>query len=168
MITIWMAPWQSLTKEETPSDVNSKICTVLDNGDLECIHYQEVWKVDVVTQTITTQSEVNLVTTVSGPGVLLVETIHMTITATLESVSLSTTMLLEAEIETKTTSKRPRLVTRTEKEGSKSTVDITKEVKYKSTKAAPTTTVRVISTATQYVGTITRTKTRPRPTFIEQ
>ncbi|KAH8727019.1 hypothetical protein GQ44DRAFT_145564 [Phaeosphaeriaceae sp. PMI808] len=53
MFTYWLAPWQSLTAGETPSDVDVKVCTVLDDGNLECIRYQDVWEIVVVTRTLT-------------------------------------------------------------------------------------------------------------------
>ena len=45
---------------------------------------------------------------VSGPGTLVVETIHMDITMTMSSISLSTRMVLETEFEVETTSKSTR------------------------------------------------------------
>ena len=62
--------------------------------------------------TSTSTSQVDLTTTVSGPGLFMVETIHMNITTSYTTVSLSTTMMLETEIETETTAKSTKLVTR--------------------------------------------------------
>ncbi|KAF2110333.1 hypothetical protein BDV96DRAFT_650978 [Lophiotrema nucula] len=166
MMTYWIAPWQSLTKGDTPTDVDIKICTLLENDEMECISYQEVWEVQVVTSTITTQRVVDLTTTVSGPGLLLVETMHVNVTDTIQSISLSTTLMLHTEIEIETTSKSRKLVTRTESGVAPvSTLFITKKVKYKSpsTEETPTTTVLVTSTATR-TSTITQTKPRLRPT----
>ncbi|KAF2797098.1 hypothetical protein K505DRAFT_270238 [Melanomma pulvis-pyrius CBS 109.77] len=167
MMTYWMAPWQSLTGGDTPSDVDIKICTVLDNDKLECLRYQEVWEVVVVTKTVTSQRQVNLATTITGPGTLIMETIQIYITDTIETIDLSTILMLETEIETETTSRGKKLVTRLGDEQGvpASTVYLTKKVKYRSTESEePTTTVRVISTATQYV---TRTIVHPRPTLLD-
>jgi hypothetical protein len=135
MMTYWMAPWQSLTRGDTPSDVDIKICTEQENGKSECMRYQEVWEVVVVTQTVTKQRQINLETTITGPGTLIVETLHVFITDTIETVDLSTIMLLETEIETETTSKGKKLVTiSADGEGpAASTVYITKKVMYRST-----------------------------------
>lgn len=103
MYTFWLAPWQALTAGEPPSDVDVKICTVLDNDDLECMRYQEVWEVVVITQTVTTERTIQFSTTVSGPGTLLVETLQTTITDTVESIDLSTILLLETDIEIEST-----------------------------------------------------------------
>lgn len=135
MMTYWMAPWQSLTRGDTPSDVDIKICTVLDNDELECLRYQEVWEVVVVTKTVTSQRQVNLATTITGPGTLIMETIQIYITDTVETIDLSTILILETEIETETTSKGKKLATRLgDGQGAPaSTVYLTKKVKYRST-----------------------------------
>jgi hypothetical protein len=161
MVTYYAAPWQSVTMGEPPKDVEAKICTILDDGNLECESYEEVWQVNVVTVTRTSTSQVDLATTVSGPGLFMVNTIHINITTTYESVSLSTTMLLETEIEMETTSKSTRTAT-SPMELVESTAYITKIVKHASkAKPKPTTTVLVTSVATVSVGTITRTAARP-------
>ncbi|KAF2877252.1 hypothetical protein BDV95DRAFT_558775 [Massariosphaeria phaeospora] len=164
VMTYYLAPWQSLTLGETPSDVDMKICTELEGDQLECIRYQEVWEVLVVTSTITTQRAVQLATTVTGPGTLLVETMQVYVTDTVETVDLSTVLLLETEIETESTSRGTKLVTRPE-DGEvlpTSTVHTTQEVHYKSPAPEPTTitTVRETSVVTLY-STITRTRARP-------
>ncbi|KAF1842315.1 uncharacterized protein K460DRAFT_370290 [Cucurbitaria berberidis CBS 394.84] len=129
MYTYWLAPWQSLTAGETPSDVDVKICTVLDNGDLECERYQEVWEVVIVTNTITTTRTVQLSTTVTGPGTIHVETLQATITDTVESIDLSTILLLETEFETESTkSDRKPLTTVLSTQEVFTTVYITKHV----------------------------------------
>lgn len=135
MMTYWLAPWQSLTAGTAPSDVDIKICTVQEDESLECIRYQEVWEVFVVTKTVTTQREVQLTTTVTGPGTLIVETLNAVITDTVETIDLSTTLLLETEIETESTSKGKKLVTKPKapSEAATSTLYITKHVKYKTT-----------------------------------
>jgi hypothetical protein len=136
MTTYWMAPWQSLTRGDTPSDVDIKVCTELEDGKSNCERYQEVWEVVVVTQTSTMQRQINLATTMTGPGTLIVETMHVTITDTIETVDLSTIILLETEIETETISKGKKLVTKPDNGESvaASTVYITKKVKYRSTR----------------------------------
>jgi hypothetical protein len=103
--TYWIAPWQSLTAGETPSDIDVKICTELDDGNKECSRYQEVWEVVMVTRTTTTSRSINLLATVTGPGTLIIETIHAFINDTISTVDLSTTLLLEAQIETESTSR---------------------------------------------------------------
>jgi len=129
MITYYMAPWQALTGGGTPSNVDSKICTVQSDGRLDCAYYHEVWYIQIITVTSTTTSHVNLTTTVSGPDTFMVETIHMDITTTISSISLSTSMLLETEIEVETTSKstRPSLA-----EFTQPTVYMTRTVEYAS------------------------------------
>lgn len=133
MTTFWLAPWQSLTLGETPSDVDIKVCTVLEDETLECRRYQEVWEVVVVTQTTTTEREVQLSTTVTGPGTLLIETLQAHITDTVVFFNLTTTLILETQIEIETTSKSRKLVTGTgNEEEPTSTTYITKAVKYRS------------------------------------
>lgn len=146
MRTFFLAPWQSLTAGDTPSDVDIKICTVHADESLECMRYQEVWEIVVVTKTLTTQREVQLTTTVTGPGTLIVETMKAIITDTIETVDLSTTLLLETEIESESTSKGKKLVTRPNDNPGPaistpapltpavSTLYITKKVLHKSTK----------------------------------
>lgn len=133
MMTYWLARWQSLTAGNAPSDVDIKICTIQEGGGMECIRYQEVWEVFVVTKTITTQRDVQLTTTVTGPGTLIIETLNAVITDTVETIDLSTSLLLETEIETESTSKGRKLVTRSKvpSEAAASTLYITKHVKYK-------------------------------------
>jgi hypothetical protein len=106
IFTYYVAPWQSMTAGETPSDVDVKICKVLDNGDLECSRFQEVWEVVVVTSTLTTTHPIAFTATVSGPGTLIVETLQAIVTDTITTLGLSTTLLLETEIETESTSTR--------------------------------------------------------------
>ncbi|CAO2657180.1 Nn.00g033060.m01.CDS01 [Neocucurbitaria sp. VM-36] len=169
MFTYWLAPWQSLTAGESPADVDVKICSVLEDGELECIRYQEVWEVVLVTQTVTTERTIQFSTTVSGPGTLLVETLQTTITDTVESIDLSTILLLETEIEAESTSsgRKPVTTIRSTQEVV-STVYITKHLQHKSTSTSePTTTVWVTSIATQRVGTTTVTRRRPQPRMAE-
>ncbi|KAF2735551.1 hypothetical protein EJ04DRAFT_491405 [Polyplosphaeria fusca] len=164
MMTYWIAPWESLTAGETPSDVDIKICTLMDNEEMGCISYQEVWEVVVVTSTITTQRQVDLTTTISGPGTLIVETMHANITDTVEALTLSTTLMLHTEIEMETISKSKKLVTRTDSgEAPKSTVFITKHVKYKSMPSDELMTIQLTSTRI-LTSTITRTTPQLRPT----
>lgn len=140
MKTFWVAPWQSLTLGSTPSDVDIKVCTILDDDEesMECTRYQEVWEVIVVTQTLTTESDVQLTTTVTGPGTLIVQTMEVTVTNTVETVDLSTTMLLETEIESESISKGKKVGTRPTDDISAppatSTIYITRHVKYKSSR----------------------------------
>ncbi|KAJ4286321.1 hypothetical protein N0V90_013355 [Kalmusia sp. IMI 367209] len=133
MMTYWIAPWQSLTAGDTPSDVDIKICTVEKDDSLECIRYQEVWEVVVVTKTFTTYREVQLTTTVTGPGTLIVETMEAYITDTIETIDLSTTLLLQTETKSESTSRGKKLVTRPNgiSGQANSTLYITKHLKYK-------------------------------------
>jgi hypothetical protein len=128
--TYWLAPWQSLTAGETPSDVDVKICKVLDNGDLECSRFREVWEVVMVTTTLTTTRPFGFTATVSGPGTLIVATLHAVVTDTIETIGLSTTLLLETEIETESTSTGRKSVTNSglTVDGGTSTVFVTKTV----------------------------------------
>jgi hypothetical protein len=104
--TYYLAPWQSLTAGEAPPDVDVKICTDLDDDDgrIECVRYQEVWEVVVVTSTVTTERTVQISTTVSGPGTLVVASSQAVYTDTIVSIDLSTVLLLETEIETESIS----------------------------------------------------------------
>jgi hypothetical protein len=111
MMTYYLAPWQSLTLGETPSDVDIKVCTILDDKTLECERYQELWEVVVLTTTVTTERELQIVTTMSGPGTLIVETLQAEITDTLVYFNFSTVLHLATEIETETTSRRQKFVT---------------------------------------------------------
>lgn len=131
--TYWLAPWQSLTAGEAPSDVDVKICTVLDSGDLECSRYQEVWEVVMVTKTTTRTRPIGFTATLSGPGTLIVETLQTVITDTIETIGLSTTLLLETEVETESTSTARKTNTDSELtvNGGTSTVFITKTVVHK-------------------------------------
>ncbi|KAF2009298.1 hypothetical protein BU24DRAFT_358997 [Aaosphaeria arxii CBS 175.79] len=178
MMTYWIAPWQSLTLGDTPSDVDTKICTILDNDTLECIRYQEVWEVVVVTTTTTVEWPVEVTTTVTGPGTLIIDTLQAQVTDTIAYIDLSTILLLETEISIETTSKSKKLVTRPEDELTPTptaTVYLTKLSHCTQMTGttngrhspAETTIVRLTSTATDFVGTITRTRPRPRPTPIE-
>ena len=131
LITFYMAPWQSLGAGTSPSDVDTKVCKVLPSGVLECTYYQEVWQVNIVTATMTTTRVVDLTTTVSGPGTLMVETLHMNVTAAVTSISLSTSMALETDTEIETTSKS----TRTDSVAAPGpTVFLTRQLKHASTK----------------------------------
>jgi len=184
MMTYWLAPWQSLTAGDTPSDVDIKICTLGDDENMECIRYQEVWEVVVITNTITTSRDVQLTTTVTGPGTLIIETMQAYITDTVETVDLSTTLLLQTEIETESTSKRKKLTTRLigGNEPIPSTLYLTKHLKYRTSeyvissqfhrralishRPELTTTVRMTSVV-HIIGTITQTRARPLPTLLE-
>lgn len=107
LYTYWLAPWQSLTAGDTPSDVDVKICTARDDGSdvQDCERYQEVWEVIVVTRTLTSTRPVWLTATISGPGTLIVESSsEVIITDTIKTIDLSTTLLLETEYEEESTS----------------------------------------------------------------
>jgi len=140
VFTYWLAPWQSLTAGDTPSDVDVKICTALSDGKFECIRYQEVWEVVVVTKTLTTTRSIGFTATVTGPGTMIIATIEASITNTTKVIDLSTTLLLETEVETESTStgrKSPTGYSSTFDE-SVSTLFITKTVQHKTTRCAYT------------------------------
>lgn len=135
LYTYWLAPWQALTAGNTPSDVDVKICTEQDNGTMECLRYQEVWEVVVVTSTRTTQRTIQVSTTVSGPGTLVVETMTSTITDTIESIDLSTVLHLETEVETESISsgRKPTATVKTTQEIT-TTVYVTKKLHHVSSR----------------------------------
>ncbi|KAH7078699.1 hypothetical protein BKA63DRAFT_249424 [Paraphoma chrysanthemicola] len=165
IFTYWLAPWQSLTAGNTPSDVDIKICIELDDGKYECVRHREVWEVVVVTRTIITTRPIGFTATLSGPGTLIVETLQTSIIDTIETIDLSTTLLLETEIETESTITGRASPTGlgAESDDTVSTVFLTKTVRRKSTSSSdvePTTTVRRTSTITRRG---TTTITRPRP-----
>lgn len=109
LMTYWLAPWQSLTAGDAPSDVDVKVCTVLDDGNMKCQRYQEIWEVVVVTSTVTTSLPVTFSRTVSGPGALIFDSSTSYINSTTEFISLSKTLRLDTEItiESTSTSRRP-------------------------------------------------------------
>ncbi|KAF9698909.1 hypothetical protein EKO04_003306 [Ascochyta lentis] len=104
LMTYWLAPWQSLTAGEAPSDVDVKVCTVLNDDSMKCQRYQEVWEIVVVTSTATTSFPVTFSKTVSGPGALIFDSSTSYINSTTEFISLSKTLRLETEVEVESTS----------------------------------------------------------------
>lgn len=184
LFTYYLAPWQALTAGDTPSDVDVKICTEQENGSQECVRYQEVWAVVVVTSTRTTERTIQVSTTVSGPGTLIVETMTSTVTDTIESIDLSTVLQLETEVETESISsgRKPTATVRSTQEIT-TTVYVTKKLQHASpsvSKPTPvpttkpttepssteevTSTLWVTSTSTLRVtGTITMRRPRPEP-----
>jgi hypothetical protein len=147
LVTYWLAPWQALTSGGVPSSVDVKICT-LDaptQGRRTCQRYREVWEVVVVTSTLTTSRSVELLTTLKGPGTLVVQTTQSYVTDTIVTVDLSTTLLLETEREVESTSvsvlqrkvSTPLVLTPTETRRSTSTRYITKHLELRPTSVAP-------------------------------
>jgi hypothetical protein len=138
LVTYWLAPWQALTAGGVPSSVDVKICTLdtPDAGRRTCQRYREVWEVVVVTSTSTTSRAVELLTTLSGPGTLVVQTTKSYVTDTVVTIDLSTTLLLETEREVESTSvsvlqrevSTPSVPTPTETRRSTSTRYITKHL----------------------------------------
>jgi hypothetical protein len=189
LVTYWLAPWQALTAGGVPSRVDVKICTldVPDPGRRTCQRYREVWEVIVVTATATTSRAIELLTTLTGPGTLVVQTVQSYITDTVVTVDLSTTLLLETEREVESTSvsvlqrevaatTTPAVITPTETRRSTSTRYITKHLELRpsvtSVSEEPTTTVQVTSTSTvTRTGTLTitrvRTGTRARASSVD-
>ncbi|KZM23406.1 uncharacterized protein EKO05_0003954 [Ascochyta rabiei] len=110
LMTYWLAPWQSLTAGEAPSDVDVKVCTVLDDGNMKCQRYQEVWEIVVVTSTVTTSFPVTFSRTLSGPGALIFDSSTSYINSTTEFISLSKTLRLETEVTIESTSTVTRSV----------------------------------------------------------
>ncbi|KAF1923356.1 uncharacterized protein M421DRAFT_19163, partial [Didymella exigua CBS 183.55] len=98
LMTYWLAPWQSLTAGDAPSDVDVKVCTVLDDGRMKCQRYQEIWEVVVVTSTLTSSIPVAFSRAVSGPGALIFDSSTSYINSTTEFISLSKTLRLATEI----------------------------------------------------------------------
>lgn len=104
LMTYWLAPWQSLTAGDAPSDVDVKVCTVLDDSNMKCQRYQEVWEVVVITSTVSTSYPVTFSRTVSGPGALIFDSSTSYINSTTEFISLSKTLRLDTEITIESTS----------------------------------------------------------------
>ncbi|KAF1941245.1 hypothetical protein EJ02DRAFT_444917 [Clathrospora elynae] len=163
------APTVKRTAGDTPSDVDIKICTELDDGNAECIRYQEVWEVVVVTSTWSTQRMIQLSTTVSGPVIIQIETLRATIIDTTLSTDLSTILLLETKIKADNISSgsKPTAIVQTTTETT-TTVLVTKHLYHKSkakfsSTPEPKTTVWVTSTTTENGGTTTMTRPRPTP-----
>jgi hypothetical protein len=123
-----------MTAGKTSPDVDVKTCTNLDDDNMECIRYQEVWEVVVVTSTITKHHTVQISTTVSGPDTLIVATATGIYTDTIERIDLSTVLLLETKIETESISsgRKPTASVSSTSEITR-TVFITKHLQYKST-----------------------------------
>jgi hypothetical protein len=103
LVTYWLAPWQDLTAGSVPSSVDVKICTLAPT-QRTCQRYREVWEVVVVTSTLTTSRAIELLTTLSGPGTLVVQTVSSFVTDTVVTIDLSTTLLYETEREVESTS----------------------------------------------------------------
>jgi hypothetical protein len=135
LMTYWLAPWQSLTAGEAPSDVDVKICTILDNGTMKCQRYQEIWEVVVVTSTVTTAFPVTFSGTMSGPGALIFDSSTSYMNSTTEIISISKTLLLETEvtIESTSTGMRSAMISGNATQPA-STVTITKHLEYVSTR----------------------------------
>ncbi len=108
LTTYYLAPWQSLTEPSAPSDVDVKICAIVDDGSRQCVNVREVWHVELVIITRTLTTEINLTTRVPGPAQFLIETIEVDITRDQTILSLSTTMKLVYELETESTSTSTR------------------------------------------------------------
>jgi hypothetical protein len=122
---------------ETPSDVDVRIFTDLDDATMECIPYQEVWEVVVVTSTKTKPHTVQFSTTVYGPGTLIVAMAMDMFTDTVERIDLSTVLLVGTEIETESISiGRKPIATVSSTSKVTTTVFITKHLRHKSTKYA--------------------------------
>lgn len=100
-------------------------------------------------------SHVDLTTTVSGPGTLIVEAIHMGITITISSISLPTSMVPETEFEVETTSKSTRP---SPAEFTQPSVYMTRTVELASNMNPVTSTIYTIIPVTARVGTATVTR----------
>lgn len=78
---------------------------------------------------MTTTRPIGFTATLSGPGTLMVETLQAVFTDTIETIGLSTTLLLETEVEIESTSTaRKTSLSETTVNGGTSTVFITKTV----------------------------------------
>jgi hypothetical protein len=130
LMTYWLAPWQSLTAGEAPYDVDVKVCKVLDDGNLQCQRYQEVWEVVVVTSTVTTSFPVNFSRTLEGPGALIFDSSTSYINSTTEFISLSKTLRLETEVTIESTSSTRISTTVRLTEQQTSTVTVTRHLEH--------------------------------------
>lgn len=130
LMTYWLAPWQSLTAGEAPSDVDVKVCKVLDDGTMQCQRYQEVWEVVVVTSTVTTSLPVNFSRILAGPGALIFDSSTSYINSTTEFFSLSKTLRLETEVTIESTSSTRIRSTVQLTEQQTSTVTITRHLEH--------------------------------------
>lgn len=130
LMTYWLAPWQSLIAGSTPSDVDVKVCTELDSGDMECQRYQEVWEVFVVTSTLTNAYPVTFSQTLEGPGALIIDESTSFVNSTTEVIDLSRTLRLVTEItvEATRTSMRPWSTVRSTQQHT-STLTVTRRLK---------------------------------------
>ncbi|KAF2839171.1 hypothetical protein M501DRAFT_1057462 [Patellaria atrata CBS 101060] len=99
LITYYMAPWQELTTAAPPTDVSAKICDKPMDGTQTCVSQREVWEVQMVTLTSVYASEIDLTTRLPGPATFLIETFHLELTKTVTTITLSTTLYLNYEVE---------------------------------------------------------------------
>ena len=131
LMTYWLAPWQSLTAGDAPSDVDVKVCTVLDDGNMKCQRYQEVWEVVVVTSTVTTSFPATFSKTLAGPSALIFDSSTSYINSTTEYISLSKTLRLDTEvtIESTSMSRRPSTTVQLTEQYT-STLTITRHLEY--------------------------------------
>ncbi|KAF3031835.1 hypothetical protein E8E12_000875 [Didymella heteroderae] len=176
LMTYWLAPWQSLTAGDVPSDVDVKVCTVLDDGNMKCQRYQEVWEIVVVTSTVTTSFPVTFSRTVSGPGALIFDSMRLTEQYT---STLTITRHLE-HVPTSTSAPTPSSNPTSELASSTATPDVSNAVEPVNTSplgnsssvgsvipsdgtAEPTTTIHVTSIVTERrTSTVTRSRSRTR------
>lgn len=134
LMTYWLAPWQSLTAGDAPSDVDVKVCKVLDDGNMQCQRYQEVWEVVVVTSTVTTSYPVTFSRTLAGPGALIFDSSTSYINSTTEFISLSKTLRLETEVTVESTSSQ-RITSKVQlTQQQTSTVTITRHLEHVSSR----------------------------------
>ena len=104
LTTYFIAPWQQLTSAGPPRDVDLKICATYENGTRECLLEFFEWVTTTTSQVVTTQTVINLTTTIAGPSQLIVETLVANITDAMTTYSLATALQLQYTTELETTS----------------------------------------------------------------
>lgn len=114
LTTYFLAPWQQLTIAGPPGNVDLKICSNTSNAvnsssSESCVLEYYSWITTLLTLTTSTVTSINLTTTIAGPSQLLVETFVANVTELLTTFSLSTTMALEYQVLSASTSTATRI-----------------------------------------------------------
>lgn len=100
--TYLLAPWTELALPSPPSSVTQKICHA-SNSLTSCILEYQSYITTTLTLTTSTTTQINLLTTISGPSQILVETFRANISDVLTTFSLSTSMAVLWEVEVEST-----------------------------------------------------------------
>lgn len=102
--SFYIAPWTDLTSGQPPSsDIQVRVCTAFPNSTTSCIREVQVWEVQPVTVNQTTTSHLDITATVTGPATVYAEHYTTDITNTVETVTLSTGLVWETEVESMST-----------------------------------------------------------------